>query len=102
MLGTMVMDKTYTFVGPSAKDPFARSAWTPRSPSSRPPTATSRSRSLPRKARGVLFDPAAGRVVSSHVNDKLEMSLSVMGQTLEQTTDTVTSMTLAGWAVEAE
>jgi hypothetical protein len=41
------------------------------------------------------FDPEAGRVVSSKVNDKLQMSLSVMGQELEQSTDTVTSMTLA-------
>src|SRR5208337_3211894 len=41
------------------------------------------------------FDPQAGRVVSSRVNDKLQMSLSVMGQEIEQSTDTVTSMTLA-------
>ena len=41
-----------------------------------------------------LFDSQAGRVVSSRVNDKLQMSLSVMGQELQQTTDTVTTMTL--------
>ena len=41
------------------------------------------------------FDPQAGRMVSSRVNDKMQMSLSVKGQDLEQTTDTVTTMTLA-------
>jgi len=40
------------------------------------------------------FDPNAGRVVSSEVNDKLQLSLTVQGQNLEQTTQSVTSMTL--------
>jgi len=48
------------------------------------------------KATGEFeFDPQAGRVVSSRVKEKLQMSISVMGQELEQATDTVTSMTLA-------
>jgi hypothetical protein len=36
-----------------------------------------------------------GRVVTSKVNDKLQMSLSIMGQDLEQSTETVTTMNLA-------
>ena len=41
------------------------------------------------------FDPQAGRMVTSRVNDKMQMSLSVMGQDLEQTSTSVTTMTLA-------
>ena len=39
------------------------------------------------------FDNKAGRVVSSRVNDKLKMSISINGQDLEQSTDTLTTMT---------
>ena len=41
------------------------------------------------------FDPQAGRIVSSHVDDRLTMSLSVAQQSIEQTTKTITTMTLA-------
>jgi hypothetical protein len=41
------------------------------------------------------FDPQAGRMVTSRVNDKMQMSLSVMGQELEQSSDSLTTMTLA-------
>jgi len=97
MLGTMVMDKTYTFDGPSPKDPGllqilldTKVTLEPAADSNIAVKITSQ------KATGEFeFDPQAGRVVSSRVNDKLQMSLSVMGQEIEQSTDTVTSMTLA-------
>ena len=41
------------------------------------------------------FDPKAGRMVTSRVNDKMQMSLTVMGQDLEQSSDSITTMTLA-------
>ena len=96
MLGTMVMDKTYTFDGPSSKDPGqlqilleTKVALEPAADSNIAVKITSQ------KGTGdFTFDPQAGRVVSSRVNDKLQMSLSVMGQELEQSTDTLTSMTL--------
>ncbi|MGZ3302399.1 MAG: DUF6263 family protein [Isosphaeraceae bacterium] len=97
MLGTMVMDKTYTFDGPSPKDPGllqilldTKVTLEPAADSNIAVKITSQ------KGTGEFaFDPQAGRVVSSRVNDKLQMSLSVMGQEIEQSTDTVTSMTLA-------
>ena len=97
MLGTMVMDKTYTYDGPSTKEAGVdlilldtKVTLEPAADSNIAVKITSQ------KGTGEFtFDPKDGRVVSSRVNDKLQMSLSVMGQELEQTTDTVTSMTLA-------
>jgi len=96
-IGTMVMDKTYTLDGPSPKEAGllqisvdTKVTLEPAADSNVAVKITSQ------KATGEFaFDPQAGRVVSSKVNDKLQMSLSVMGQELEQSTDTVTSMTLA-------
>jgi hypothetical protein len=97
MLGTMVMDKTYTFDGPSPREAGllqisvdTKVTLEPAADSNIAVKITSQ------QATGEFtFDPQAGRVVSSRVNDKLQMSLSVMGQEIEQSTDTVTSMTLA-------
>ena len=41
-----------------------------------------------------IFDAQAGRIVSSRVDEKLQMSFSAQGQNIEQTTATVTTMTL--------
>ena len=41
------------------------------------------------------FDPQAGRIVSSRVNDKLQMSLSVMGQDSSSRPTRSRRMTLA-------
>jgi len=96
-IGTMVMDKTYTFDGPSPKEAGllqisvdTKVTLEPAADSNVAVKITSQ------KATGEFeFDPQAGRVVSSRVKEKLQMSISVMGQELEQATDTVTSMTLA-------
>src|SRR5271166_3003731 len=96
-VGTLVMDRTYTFDGPSPKEAGllqisvdTKVTLEPAADSNVAVKITSQ------KTTGEFeFDPHAGRVVSSRVNDKLQMSLSVMGQDLEQSTDTVTSMTLA-------
>jgi hypothetical protein len=97
MLGNMVMDKTYTFDGPSPKDSglfqillTTKVTLEPAADSKIAVKITSQ-----QGTGDFAFDPQAGRVVSSRVNDKLQMSLSVMGQDLEQSTDTVTTMTLA-------
>jgi len=96
-IGTMVMDKTYTFDGPSPREAGllqisvdTKVTLEPAADSNIAVKITSQ------QATGEFtFDPQAGRVVTSRVNDKLQMSISVMGQELEQSTDTVTSMTLA-------
>ncbi|MGD0043661.1 MAG: DUF6263 family protein [Isosphaeraceae bacterium] len=97
MLGTMVTDKTYTFDGPSPKDPGLLQVLLDTKVTLEPAADSNIAVKITsQKGTGEFaFDPEAGRVVSSRVNDKLQMSLSVMGQELEQSTDTVTSMTLA-------
>jgi len=97
MLGTMVMDKTYTFGGPSSKEAGLLEILLDTKVSVEPAADSNIAVKITaQKGTGEFaFDPQAGRVVSSRVNDRLQMSLSVMGQELEQTTDTVTSMNLA-------
>ncbi len=97
MLGTMVMDKTYTFDGPSPTEAGLLHVLLDTKVSLEPAADSNIAVKInSQKGTGEFaFDPEAGRVVSSKVNDKLQMSLSVMGQELEQSTDTVTSMTLA-------
>ncbi len=95
-LGTMIMDKTYTFDGPSSKEASLDRIMLDTQVTLEPAADSNIAAKITsQKGTGEFdFDPQAGRVVSSKVNDKLQMSLSVMGQQLEQTTDTVTSMTL--------
>ncbi len=97
MLGTMVMDKTYTFDGPSSKQAGLERILLDTKVNLEPAADSNIAvKVTAQKGTGeFLFDPQAGRVISSQVNDRLQMSLSVMGQELEQTTETVTSMTLA-------
>ena len=97
MLGTMVTDKTYTFDGPSPKEAGLLEILLDTKVTIEPAADSNIAVKITsQKGTGEFaFDPQAGRVVSSRVNDKLQLSLSVMGQELEQSTDTVTSMTLA-------
>jgi hypothetical protein len=96
-IGTMVMDKTYTLDGPSPKGAGLLQVSVDTKLTLEPAADSNVAVKIgSQKATGEFeFDPQAGRVVSSRVNEKLQMSLSVMGQQLEQSTDTVTSMTLA-------
>jgi len=97
MLGIMVMQKNYTFEGPDPKEPAlvkigldTKVTLEPAADSNVAVKITSHD------GKGEFaFDPQAGRMVTSRVNDKMQMSLSVMGQDLEQTSSSVTTMTLA-------
>ena len=97
MLGTMVMDKTYTYQGADPKDAAlvqigldTKVSLEPAADSNVAVKITSHS------GKGdFAFDPQVGRMVTSRVNDTMQMSLSVMGQDLEQSSDSITTMTLA-------
>jgi hypothetical protein len=97
MLGTMVMDKTYTYEGVDPKEAAlvkigldTKVALEPAADSNVAVKITSHS------GKGdFAFDPQVGRMVTSRVKDKMQMSLSVMGQDLEQSSDSITTMTLA-------
>jgi hypothetical protein len=98
MIGTMIMDKTYTFQGPARDNPgrmqIALETKVTLEPAADANVAV---KIKSQEGKGEFsFDSGAGRVVSSRVNDKLQMSLTIMGQNLDQSTDTITTMTLAG------
>jgi hypothetical protein len=96
MLGTVTLDKTYTYAGTDEKDP-ARSRITLDTRISLEPAADA-NLSIQLKSQHedgeFSFDNKAGRVVASRVNDKVQMAVSAGGQNIEQSTDTVTKMTL--------
>jgi hypothetical protein len=96
MIGTMVMDKTYTYQGPDSKSPGLLQISLDTKVSLEPAADSNVAVKISsQKGEGEFsFDSQAGRIVSSRVNDKLQMSLSIMGQELQQTTDTVTTMKL--------
>jgi hypothetical protein len=97
MLGTMLINKTYTYQGPHAQDPNQIKIGL-NTKFALEPAADSNIAAVLKGQKGdgeFSFDNQAGRVRSSHVNDHMVMSITVQGQTLEQTVDTVTSMALA-------
>lgn len=96
MLGTMIMDKTYTFQGADSKNPaLVQIGLNTKVTLEQAADANISVKIKAQDGKGdFTFDPNAGRVVSSRVNDQLQMSISAMGQELEQATNTVTTMTL--------
>jgi hypothetical protein len=98
MLGTMIMDKTYTFQGAQANAAPGVVQIGVDTKVALEPAADSNVAVKIKSQEGkgeFSFDTQVGRVVTSKVNDKLQMSLSIMGQDLEQTTETVTTMNLS-------
>jgi hypothetical protein len=96
-VGTLVMDRTFTYQGPDPKAADLRQV-SLKSSVKLEPTGNSNEavKITSHDGKGEFtFDPQAGRILSTRVNDLLRMTLSVQGQDLEQTTETVTTMTLA-------
>jgi hypothetical protein len=95
-MGNVVTDKIFTFQGADPKNPNlfligmeTRVALEPV-PNS-PVTAKIRTH----EGKGTLtFDADAGRIVITRGTEKTEMLISAMGQDIDQTTDSTTSMTL--------
>lgn len=95
-VGTMSLEKTYTYRGKSPKDPklvvidlATNVAVEPSADSGASIKITSQ------KGDGsFLFRPETGRMEKSAVKGLMVMSISAMGQTLEQTTESDTVMTL--------
>ncbi|MGC8639074.1 MAG: DUF6263 family protein [Isosphaeraceae bacterium] len=96
-VGTLVMDRTFTYQGSDPKAADLRQV-SLKSSVKLEPTGDSNEavKITSHDGKGEFtFDPQAGRILSTRVNDLLRMTLSVQGQDLEQTTETVTTMTLA-------
>jgi Family of unknown function (DUF6263) len=93
-LGTLVLDRSFTFQGPDPKDPNlmhitmeGRVSLEPRS------DVTAKIRA--QEGKGTLvFDKQSGRLVSSRGTQKTEMLFVAQGQEGDQTTDSTSVMTL--------
>jgi Family of unknown function (DUF6263) len=96
MLGTMVMDKTYTYEGVDPKEASLVKIGLDTKVSLEPAADSNVAVKITsHDGKGEFaFDPQSGRMVTSRVNDKMQMSLSVMGQDLEQSSASITTMTL--------
>jgi hypothetical protein len=97
LLGTMIIDKTYTFQGPDPAEAGRVNVALDTKVSIQPAAEASITMKIDSQGgKGVFsFDLERGRVVSSRVEDLLAMTLSVQGQEIGQTTKTVTEMKLA-------
>jgi hypothetical protein len=95
-LGTMVMDKIFTFQGPDPKSAKLMSIGTETKVSLEPAeNATVSGKIMATEGRGSLvFDADAGRIVSSRLTQKVEMQLSGPAEQRIEQTETSSRMTL--------
>jgi hypothetical protein len=95
-LGTMVIDKTFTFQGPDPKMPRLMLIGVDTKLALEPAGGAGLTAEL-RKQEGkgtMTFDAEAGHVVSTRGTQRTEMSITVMDQRIEQAVETTTAMTL--------
>ena len=88
------MDKVFTFQGPDPKDPklmlIGMEARVTLEPAA---NVTAKIRAQEGKG-SLAFDAEAGHIVNSRTTQRTEMVMSSMGQDIDQTTDTTSTMTL--------
>jgi hypothetical protein len=95
-VGTVVLDRLFTFRGPDAAAPDLRLISMDSKVRLEPAAESNLSVKI-NAAQGkgeYTFDPQGGRIVSSRNTDTMQMSLAVQGQDVEQTTQTITTLTL--------
>ena len=94
--GTMVLDKKFTYQGPDPKSPNLQLVGIENTARIEPREGADIKVVL-RKQEGsgsMTFDVNAGRVVNTRQNLRVNLGITLMGQAMEQSTDTVMSMTL--------
>ncbi|MHB1558005.1 MAG: DUF6263 family protein [Isosphaeraceae bacterium] len=92
----LVMDKTFTYQGSDSRSPNLRLVGIEVSAKTEPIEGADIKAAI-RKQEGkgsLTLDAEAGKVTSVRMNQKFEMAITLMGQTLEQTTEMTTAMTL--------
>ena len=93
-LGTLVLDRTFTFQGPDPQNPkLMKIAMEGRVALEPAQNVTAKIRSQDGKG-SISFDNESGRLVSSRGTQKTEMVIANQGQEIDQTTDTNSVMTL--------
>ena len=93
---TMTMQQTLTFQGPDSKSPNLLLVGVESKVSLEPAEGASiRAAIRKQECRGSLtFDSTAGKVAGARVTQRIDMTISMAGQTMEQISDTTTSMSL--------
>jgi hypothetical protein len=94
-IGTIVLEKTFTFQGPDAKTPGLMLVGVDTRVALEPAAGANLTAEI-RKQDGkgtMTFDANAGHIVSTRGTQKIEMIITLMDQRIEQTTETTTSMT---------
>ncbi len=92
----MVLDKKFTYQGPDPKSPNLQLVGIENTARIEPREGADIKVVL-RKQEGsgsMTFDVDAGRVVNTRQNLRVDLGITLMGQAMEQSTDTVMSMTL--------
>ena len=93
-LGTIVLERSYTFQGPDPKDPNLMQI-TMEGRVSLEPVANVAAKIRAQDGKGTLtFDKRGGRLISSRGTQKTEMVIVAQGHEGDQTTDTTSVMTL--------
>jgi hypothetical protein len=95
-VGTMVLEKKYTYQGPDPKNPALVSIDLATKVTLDPLADASVSIKITSQdgEGSFLFNSKTGRMVNSTVKDTMVMTISTMGQTLDQITETDTTMKL--------
>lgn len=97
--GKMMATNTVTYEGTITRDSvkLAQFAMQPKIKFEPDPNAAVNLSLKGQDAKGTaLFDPAAGRLVETTVNQKMEMEVQTMGQTLKQNMEQTVTMKLLG------
>lgn len=93
-LGTLVLDRSFTFQGPDSKNPKLMNI-TMQGRVAIEPASNVSARIRAQDGKGSLsFDSEAGRLVSSRGTQKTEMVVSTMGRESDETTETNSVMNL--------
>ncbi len=93
---TMVVEKSFTFQGPDSKSPnLLLIGMDARMTLEAAEGANVKANIRKQEGRGSMsFDSTTGHLAGARTSQKIDMVISVMGQMIEQSTETTTSMTL--------
>jgi hypothetical protein len=95
-IGTIVMNRSFTFQGPDPKTPRLLLIGLETKVALEPAGGGLTAEIRKQEGTGTMtFDSGAGHIVATRVNQKIEMVISVMGQKVDQNTETITSLNLA-------
>jgi hypothetical protein len=93
-LGTLVSEKTFTYQGPDAQNPRLQVIGM-EGKMKLEPAAGIEVKIRTQEGKGSLsFDSKAGCLINSRSTQKMELSISTMGQMLDQTSEMTSTMTL--------